>query len=137
MKWSDLPLKPTARMLRQFAAAWLLVFAALAMREWLGRGHSTAACVLGTISLIGIAGLAKPMVIRWLFVGATILTFPIGWVVTQIVLALMFFLVLSPVALAFRLRRRDELQLRRKPQATSYWYERTKPSEPERYLKQF
>ena len=28
MKWSDLPLKPTARVLRQFAAAWLVFFLA-------------------------------------------------------------------------------------------------------------
>ncbi len=124
-------------MLRQFATAWLIVFVALALRQWLGHGHSTAACVLGAISIIGIAGLVKPAAIRWLFIGATVVTFPIGWVVTQIVLALLFFLVLTLVALVFRLRRRDALQLRHKSNSMSYWSERSVPVEPERYLKQF
>ena len=137
MKWFHLPLKPTPRMLRQFAAAWLVFFLALAAQQMFLRHHVTAAVVLGAIALIGLLGLWKPSAVRWLFVGATIAAFPIGWVTTQIVLAVMFYVVLTPLALVFRWRGRDELQLRRKPGQTSFWITRRPEPDVRRYLKQF
>jgi hypothetical protein len=137
MKWSDLPLKPTHRMLRQFAAAWLVLFLAMGLRQALGRGHTVVGYGLCAIALIGVVGLVRPGFVRWLFIGATIVAFPIGWVVTLVTLGVMFYLVLTAVALLFRLRRRDELQLRCEPERTSYWVVRDEPSAPERYLKQF
>src|SRR3954454_20090146 len=109
MKWTDLPLKPTDRVLRQFAVAWLIFFLALAARQYFAHHHHTAGIIVGAVSLIGIVGLIKPAAVRWLFVGATVAAFPIGWVVTHVVLAAMFYLVLTPMAVWFRLRGRDEL----------------------------
>jgi hypothetical protein len=124
-------------MLRQFAAAWFVFFAVTALHQAFGRHHTTAGWVLGAIALIGVVGWLKPAAVRWLFVGATIVAFPIGWVVTNVVLALMFYLIVTPLALAFRWRGRDELQLRRRPGQNSFWIPREKAPEAERYLKQF
>jgi hypothetical protein len=136
MKFSELPLKPSPRVLRQFAAAWLVVFLALACKR--GLLHATnPGIALALISLIGVIGLIFPRALRWLFVAASVIAFPIGWVVTQLVLALMFFLVLTPVALFFRLRGRDALQLRHQPGKTSFWVARGQEPPPEKYLKQF
>ena len=137
MKWSNLPLKPTPRVLRQFAAAWLVFFLAAAAQQMFLRRHATAAGVLGAIALIGLAGLVKPSAVRWLFVGATVAAFPIGWVMTQVVLMVMFYAVLTPLALVFRWRGRDELQLRRRPGQTSFWMTRPPERDVRRYLKQF
>jgi len=137
MKFSDLPLKPTPRALRQFATGWLILFLGLAARQGSTRGHTTARCVLVVMALIGIAGLLRPASVRWLFVGATVVTFPFGWVVTQAVLALMFYLVLTPVALLYRWRGRDALQLRRRAEQSSFWTTRGEPPPPAKYLKQF
>jgi len=133
MKWSELPLHPTPRVLRQFSAAWLVFFLALALKHH----HSMAGHILAGVALIGVVGLAKPQVVRWLFVGATIAAFPIGWVVTSVVLLVMFYLVLTPLALVFRWRGRDELQLKRDSGRESFWQERPEASEPGRYLTQF
>ena len=65
------------------------------------------------------------------------LAFPIGWLVTQLMLAIMFYLVLTPVALVFRWRGRDELRLRSRPAPSSFWVERGEPPKAEKYLKQF
>jgi hypothetical protein len=137
MKWSDLPLNPTSRVLRQFAAAWLVFFLGAALHQALVRHHPGAGRVLGGIALIGVIGLLKPATVRWLFVVATMAAFPIGWVVTQVMLALMFYLILTPVALIFRWRGRDELQLRRKPGQSGFWITRDPPPDAGRYLKQF
>ncbi len=137
MKWFHLPLKPTPRVLRQFAAAWLVFFLALAAQQMFLRNRVTAAGVLGAIALIGLVGLVKPSAVRWLFVGATVAAFPIGWVMTQVVLAVMFYIVLTPLALVFRWRGRDELQLRHKPEQTGFWSTRRPEQDVKRYLKQF
>ena len=136
MTWSDLPLKPTSRMLRQFSAALLVLFAAMAARQ-AARGHATAGWVLGGIAFIGVVGLIIPSSVRMLFIGSTVLAFPVGWVVTQVVLGLMYYVVLTPLALVFRWRGRDELQLRRRQERASFWIERREEPKPERYLKQF
>ena len=136
MNLSALPLKPTPRALRQFAAAWLVVFSLIGLRQILA-GHLGASAVLGAIALLGIVGLLKPAAIRWLYVGATLAAFPIGWLMTQMVLALMFYAVLTPLALLFRWRGRDALQLRCRPERKSFWTERGGPPEASRYLKQF
>jgi hypothetical protein len=132
---SELPLKPTPRVLRQFAAGWLVCFLALAFRFGVLK-HSHAGEIPALISLAGILGLVVPRALHWPFVVLTIAAFPIGWLVTQLVLALMFYVVLTPLALVFRWRRRDMLQLRRHDSGT-YWSTREEQPPPEKYLKQF
>lgn len=124
-------------MLRQFAAAWLVVFLAAALRQALGHGHITVGCVLGGLSLIGLLGVLKPALVRWLFIGATVIAFPIGWVVTQVTLLIMFYLIVTPVAFVFRVCGRDALQLRPRSNESTFWTRRGDPPEARRYLKQF
>jgi hypothetical protein len=137
MQWSDIPFRPTRRVLRQFAAAWLVFFLLMAANQWWRHRHQTAGLILGAVALLGIVGLFKPQALRWLFVGATVATFPIGFVVSHILLGAMFYLVFTPLALVFRLRGRDELQLRRRHDKKTFWVTRADPPPAGRYLKQF
>jgi hypothetical protein len=130
-------MNPSARVLRQFAAAWLVFFLLLAANQIWRRGHTSAGCVLAAISLIGIVGLVKPNALRWLFLTASVVAFPIGWVVSLAMLTIMFYGVVTPVALFWRLRGRDLLQLRDKKEQSSFWVHRDAQPAPERYLKQF
>jgi hypothetical protein len=129
--------KPTARVLRQFAAAWLIFFLALAANQIWRRGHVSAGLVLGGVALIGIAGLIKPNSLRLLFLAASIAAYPIGWLVSAVALAVMFYVIVTPLAFFWRIRGRDLLQLRAKSGQTSYWIARDAEPPPERYLKQF
>jgi hypothetical protein len=122
-------------MLRQFAGAWLVFFTALALKAGVLRSTKVGWLLAG-LALIGGMGLVAPRSVRALFVVASAVAFPIGWLVSQLVLALMFFGVLTPLALWFRLRRRDPLQLRKRS-APTFWIDRGPPLPPERYLKQF
>jgi hypothetical protein len=133
--FSQLPLNPTPRILRQFAAGWLICFLALAFRFGLLH-HAPVGIRLAVVSVAGIIGLLAPRVLHWPFVVLTAAAFPIGWLMTQLVLALMFYCVLTPVALIFRWRGRDALQLRPRGRST-FWSERNEPTPPEKYLKQF
>src|SRR5438309_4580317 len=139
MNWSDLPWQPTARTLRQFAALWLVFFGALAV--WHGFVHGrTAVAVTGAVLAltVGPLGLAWPALVRPVFVGWLVLAFPIGWVVSRVVLAVLFYGLFTPLALAFRLAGRDALRLRRAPDGTaSYWTRRPAPADVRRYFRQF
>ena len=134
---TTLDLHPTDRMLRQFAGAWLLVFSGLAVNQWLMRAHArTAMALVGIALVIGVAGLLRPRLVRWLFVAATVLAFPIGWVVSQVMLVVLFIGVVTPVALLFKVQGRDRLARKRSAQS-SYWKPKTAMEDIRRYLRQY
>lgn len=134
--FSDLPLNPTQRVLRQFAGTWFLVFTIAAIRSS-AHGHKSAGIALVLIGLVGVAGMVKPLLVKHLFLGATIAAYPLGWIVTQIILAIMFYAVLTPIALIARWRGHDSLQLRRPTAKSTFWTPRAEQPKAENYLKQF
>ena len=58
-------------------------------------------------------------------------TYPVGFVISHVVLALVYFLVLTPIGLTMRLFGHDPLSRKFDPGARSYWKPRheTKPTE--------
>lgn len=138
MQWADLPLKPTSRMLRQFAGLWCLFMSGLAAWQWLG--HDRPLLALGLLLLgvvIGGAGLLRPSAIRPLFIGCMVAAFPIGWTVSRLILALIFYGLFTPIGLIFRLMGRDVLQLRRPADRETYWQPKPMTTEPNRYFRQY
>jgi hypothetical protein len=138
MKWSDLPLKPTARALRQFAGAWLILFLAAGVHRYVVRGQHEVGIAVGVMAVvIGVLGLIRPAAVRWLFVGATVLAFPIGWVVSQIMLAVMYYLIITPLAVWFRIRGRDLLSRKPAPNCPSFWTPKHTPEDMGAYFRQY
>ena len=134
----DINLHPSERILRQFAAAWLLVLSGLAANQWLMRGNARiAAALLALAVLVGVAGLVRPRAVRWLFVSSTVAAFPIGWVVSRVMLVVLFIGVITPVALMFRLQGRDRLSRKPTPGQTSYWKPKITTEDIGRYLRQY
>jgi hypothetical protein len=80
---------------------------------------------------------AVPAVRRPVYVGMSRLTAPIGWVVSHLVLVLVFAAVVTPLAVLLRLLGRDPLNRRPDPRATTYWVDRRTDSDPRRYFRQF
>src|SRR5215470_4608145 len=100
MTWSDIPLNPPRKTLRQFAAVWLVFFVALGLRQYFGRDHHVLGLVLIAMALgFGLPGLIKPAALRWLFVGWMVIAFPIGWTISQFMLLVMYYGLLTPVGL--------------------------------------
>jgi Saxitoxin biosynthesis operon protein SxtJ len=108
--------------LRQFAVVWIVLLGGLSFLEAYARDRWTVAYILGGLAItVGTLGLAAPRIIRPLFVGLMKLSFPIGWVVSKVILLMIFYVVFTPVALLFKLIGRDALA--RRPQASqeTYW----------------
>jgi saxitoxin biosynthesis operon SxtJ-like protein len=138
MRWSDIPLSPSARTLRQFAGLWIVFFAALAAWQGFGREKTSLGWVLLALALtVGPIGLIRPQLLRWLYVGWMIAVFPIGWVVSRVMLAVLFYGVFTPLGLAMRLAGRDVLQLRRPAGRTTYWVPKPAATDLRSYFRQF
>ena len=138
MKWSDLPLNPTARVLRQFAAAWLVLLLTVGVHRYLVCGQEGLGITVGLLGvLVGAMGLIRPAAVRWLFIGATVLAFPIGWLVSQVMLALMFYGIVTPLALWFRWRGRDLLARKPAPDRPSFWMPKPAPEDLRSYFRQY
>ncbi len=138
MRWSDLPLDPNGKTLRQFAGIWLVFFGGLALLEAFGRGRTNLGISIGALALVvGVAGLIRPGWVRLIYVGWMVLAFPIGWTISQLMLVVMYFGIFTPIALIFRLAGRDPLRRARRPGVESYWTPKPAPADLRSYLNQF
>ncbi len=138
MTWSDIPFRPTAKALRQFAAAWLIFFLAFGAYQYLVRRHLAVGLVLMSLALvIGLLGLIRPAAVRWLFVGWMVVAFPIGWVISLVMLLVMFYGLITPVAVFFRLRGRDLLHRKPASSGTTYWLPKPAAQDVRSYFRQY
>jgi FtsH-binding integral membrane protein len=134
--WNDIDFHPSDRKLRQFAVVSAILLGAFAIAMF-NRGHEKRALVAAVIAaIIGLIGAFLPKALRSIFVGLSILSFPIGWTVSWIVLAVVFYCVLTPFALIMRIGGRDPLRLRDQPHEHSLWTVRTEPDDAS-YFRQF
>jgi hypothetical protein len=138
MRWSDIQFNPPRTTLRQFAWLWLAFFGGMALWQVLVRANTGLGLALAAFALIvGSLGLARPEWVRFIYVGWMVLAFPIGWTISQVMLALMFFGLFTPFGLVFRLIGRDPLQRTRRLNRESYWEPKPTPTDLKRYFKQF
>src|SRR6185295_8198865 len=73
------------------------------------------------LAVVGaVVGMIAPRALRPVFVGWMIAVFPIGWLVSHALLAVVFYGVFTPLSLAFRALGRDALRRQRSNDA-SYW----------------
>jgi hypothetical protein len=76
--------------------------------------------------------LRKPLYKGWMHA-----VFPIGWTVSHVLLALLFYVVVTPVGLLRRAVGSDPMTRRFDREAKSYWVEREPAPPLERYFRQY
>ena len=129
---------PSSRLLRQFAVSWI---AFVGLAGWIVFRKTEllplAVAVWVVAVSVGVLGLVRPRCIRLIWLGLSYATFPIGWVVSHLVLAAVFYLLFTPIGVIMRLLGRDPLRRRADRSATSYWLRRKPPDDTDRYFRQF
>jgi hypothetical protein len=63
--------------------------------------------------------------------------FPIGWLVSHALLAIIYYLVITPIGLVMRGLGKDPIQKRFDPTRKSYWVKREATRDRSRYFRQF
>ena len=121
--------KPTSKELRLFTLVLLIPAAVLHFSFH----YTTAAIVLASYASLGllIPTLAKPL--HKLLV---VITWPIGFCLNHLLLATIYYLLLTPIAFIFRLRKKTLLNLSYPPKTTTNFSRLEKP-EPRSYYNPF
>jgi len=128
---------PSTKQLRQFAGIWFPAFCGLVGWSIGNKTGHWSEVEIGWVlaGLLSVGGLVLPALIRPIFVGLILLTFPIGWVVSHLLLGLIFYGVVTPIGLILRISGHDPLQLK-KPSGNSVWKTSVGKTDATRYLRQ-
>lgn len=130
--------RPDRRTLAQFAEAWMFFLGMVVAPLELHRGRPTSAAISWGLAVLGrLIGMVRPGLLRWPYLALALLTWPIGWLVGNVLLALVYYLVVTPIGLALRLRGYDPLGRSFDRAAESYWEPYNPDRGLDRYLKQF
>ncbi len=129
---------PSRRQSLTFAVLWLPGFLVLVAALLWQRHHSLplSGALASGAALSALVGLAVPAAARLLFVAAMYVTFPVSWVVSHALLAVIYYLVFAPVGLVGRLVGYDPMRKRLNRKASTYWLARDESNEPDRYFRQ-
>lgn len=136
--------KPSEKQLYQFGMIGLV---AVPLIGWFYAGRPSPshlepwqARLLGASLIIGAVfgslALLQPNWLKPIFLGLTLLTIPIGFVVSELMLLAMYFLVFAPVAILFRLIGRDALDRNLDRTAKTYWRAKEPFTDVKRYFRQ-
>lgn len=147
-KLIELDLSPDDAKLRQFGWIALVGFglvAALAYTESLvfasfplGENRVPVAGALAGLGVLSaLIGLVWPRGNWPIYVGLSLLAFPIGFVLSWVILGTLYFLIITPTGLVMRAIGHDPLQRRFEPDAETYWSD-ARPTRPrDSYFRQY
>lgn len=145
-----LELNPGRPLLRQFAWAGLFMFPLLGFfLRWMFGLPLWAAIALAALGVavfavqLGLVPIVPPRagdvleraVTRTVWRGLVLVGYPIGLVVSHVLLAGIYYLVFTPIGLAFKLIGRDAMKRRLEPDRPSYWEPRPAARDPASYFK--
>lgn len=126
---------------RSFGLTFAVVFGILTgvavWRGWMGGQlwwYFLAVSAVFLVASFAFAHVLRPLNVVWMKFGALL-----HKIVSPIMLGLIYFVVMTPVALFFKLKGRDELRRKYEPAARTYWIERQPPGPdgPSSFPRQF
>jgi hypothetical protein len=129
---------PSQRDLTWFGLLFGLFFGLLGLLSWWRHGLGLAPEILwGLAVAVPLVYYAIPPLRRPIYVGWVTLVYPIGLVVSFVVLGVVYYLVVTPVGLALRLSGRDPMQRAFDPSRKSYWLPHQGDPSAARYFRQY
>ena len=129
---------PSPRDLKIFAILQALFFAAIATIVHRRTGATVAPLAIVAVSLVmAIVGIVRPAGLRGVYVGWMLAVYPIGWVVSHLILAVVYFGIVTPTGWLLRCFGRAPLSRRFDPEARTYWTVRESEIPSDRYFRQY
>lgn len=121
----------------QFGVAWVVFFLLAALiAAWRGAPVSPR-LILALAVIPPLIGWIFPGFLRLLYIALAVITFPIGFVVSHLILAALYYLVLTPTGLILRCVKPGFFAKRPDPSLPTYWHSRTDARKPGDYLKPY
>ncbi len=128
---------PGRGQLRWFAALWFpLAATALGWFLWRTAGDTAGEWAWGIGAALAVAANTSLSVARAIYVALMVATSPIGIVVAYVMLAFVFYLLLTPIGVLSRLVRRDPMR-RSEPPGDSHFEDCHRDRTLDRYFRQY
>lgn len=144
----ELNLKPTDKQLRQFGLIGLF---AMPIIGWVFSGKPSLNLIPSGLepniaqrlaiftalgAAMGVCAWLKPSLLKWVFIVASVVTFPIGFVLGEITMFLIYLIGFVPMAILFRVIGRDALDRKFDKEAETYWQKKEPPKDSASYYRQ-
>ena len=143
----ELNLSPDERTLKQFGFIALIAFGLLAAcafyERWmfsfgLGSARTAVAVALAAVGVLaGLSSLVHPKANRVVYVGLSVLAYPIGLVLSYVIMGTLFFAIFAPTGALLRLGGKDPMQRGFRRDQASYWTPARPRRSKESYFRQF
>ena len=122
---------------RAFGLVMAAAIVVVTLIHWFIRGH-LATWPLYLSGAFLVLGLAAPAVLKPVFVVWMKFAIVLNWIMTRLLLSIVFFLMIVPTRVLMRIFSDDPLKRRFEPDAASYWEEpEEQPDDPARYENMF
>jgi hypothetical protein len=129
---------PSRRQLLVFGGLWVVFFCILGGIVLRKTHWMPAAAAVWTLAVaVPVVGSLVPGAMRIVYLGMTYAAFPVGFVLSHVILAAVYYLVLTPTGLLMRLFGYDPMHRRFDPHAPTYWVPRDEEHDVGRYFRQF
>ena len=129
---------PSKKELRWFGVMLVVfVLAVGALVRWQFDAPAAAQRIWIAGGVLSMVYVVAPPLRRWIFVGWIYAAFPIGWTVSHVLLASIYYLVFTPIGLLLRRIKGDPLERQLDPSAASYWRPHESLRDVRRYFRQF
>ena len=130
---------PNRKELGDFGKVALIATVLISLLLWgiKGVGFKWTLPILAVGLIIFVASKTSEKLTRTIYLGLTMLTLPIGFTISFILLAAFYYMVITPIGLVFRLMHRDPLCRKFDNATDSYWLPRPPTKTLNRYFHQF
>lgn len=135
----DINRNPSRRQLRQFAGIWFpaLLGVVGAVVYYHTGSPGVPAWIWGAALVLSVLGCCAPRLVRPVFVAWMCAAYLIGRLISCLLLAVIYYLIVTPIGLVMRLFGRDPLLRKFDPSARTYWTAHNPARDSARYFRQF
>jgi hypothetical protein len=146
-KMIEINWQPDDRTMRQFGGIALLGFGLIAFLAWneklvfsggLGAARPMVAggfAALGALS--ALFSLVAPQANKPIYLGLTLLSYPIGFVLSYVIMGFLFYGLITPLGLVLRATGHDPMNRRFDREASTYWSDPRPRRGKDSYFRQF
>jgi hypothetical protein len=134
----ELRISPSARDLKWFGLILLAFFGLVGLLVWRATGSLAWSQLIWAAALVLALTYYLVRPLRWpMYVGWSYGTYPIGWVVSHVLMAAVYFILFTFVGALMRLFGYDPLARTFDRSATSYWVRHEDQSDVSYYFRQY
>ena len=124
---------------KEVRTTWIgftVIFAVIGSILWY-KGRASWPYWYGASAFFAVFAAASPMTLLPLYRLWVKFAMAMAWVNTRLLLALVFYLIITPIGLVMRLTGNDPLERRIDKSAATYWKKKEHHKDPARYEKQY